>query len=672
MMRNLLIIIIFLLLSGQTAAAPRDNGHIIRSVHFDVIYQENSAYPALRLLEYAEGAFSAAVKIFNIRPDKTITVVLSDKIEPQTGEDIDFNNRIARIGFDGSYPSLFRSVSKDVFEFFMKNNAAAHGTDAAVSEQRFAEALAGYFPGADRSTPAGTAAVTASPDGKKNASVRNNALQVIDADGKRRIAYSPFLAKIDPGTLHWSRDSRIIYFIVIDASLPSVIAVSPDGKITYRTRLPFYRIEDISMSANMKLIAFSAVNGGSKNIYLYDVEKNFLRKVTADYFDNGFPDISDDMSYIYFTSNRNKRGDKLGTVYARYKYSLKNKTTEAESPVNEAENKPPLHPLIEISPEQFIYPQKDYLPVPRENHFRGIIDYTDRSDFIFGFMYYKKDVYDINRISIAAGARSADGNAIPVGSVSYCHTDFARFSFSAGMTADEILFTGEKLSGEKSRFSSRYCAAGVFVPLYSSLSFGGNISYYKAHDFTGHDDSHGMFSNLIVKYDSVKKIDFLRSEGVSAKIAGGYFAGASAKNGMFDFRSSYLFFKNIFSGSVHFKGDASGGHSCFASKPYLPSHFNDRSYYRYAFNAGGEFFVTGDFSPSWFYRRYGRALSVAAGGTCDLFYLPGNNISNKKGYYAAPVLALFAGESVICKAEYYFMKSSASDRGVRVNVSVRF
>lgn len=78
------------------------------------------------------------------------------------------------------------------------------------------------------------------------------------------------------------------------------------GKTIKEIKFPFKLIKDASISANGKLLAFIGQSNNSVDVYFYNIQDNRLSRVTNDYFTKRFPKLSQDNSFIIFSSNENK------------------------------------------------------------------------------------------------------------------------------------------------------------------------------------------------------------------------------------------------------------------------------------------------------------------------------------------------------------------------------
>ena len=81
------------------------------------------------------------------------------------------------------------------------------------------------------------------------------------------------------------------------------------GKNIKEIKLPFKITKDANISADGKLLAFIGQSNNSSDVYLYNIQDNRLSRVTNDYFTKRFPKLSEDNSFIVFSSNENKENN---------------------------------------------------------------------------------------------------------------------------------------------------------------------------------------------------------------------------------------------------------------------------------------------------------------------------------------------------------------------------
>ncbi len=64
------------------------------------------------------------------------------------------------------------------------------------------------------------------------------------------------------------------------------------------------QVNDFSFSPNGKVIVMSAEKEGQNDIYLYSINRNSLRAITSDLYDDVFPTFIPGSNDILFSSNR--------------------------------------------------------------------------------------------------------------------------------------------------------------------------------------------------------------------------------------------------------------------------------------------------------------------------------------------------------------------------------
>lgn len=96
-----------------------------------------------------------------------------------------------------------------------------------------------------------------------------------------------------------------------------------DNEITYYSFKDIVGIGAPSWSKDGKKITFAGIESSGKNdLYVFDITKNKLNRLTNDYYDDRDPDFSPDGKYIVFSSDRTSFGK--NNKYNLFLYNLEN------------------------------------------------------------------------------------------------------------------------------------------------------------------------------------------------------------------------------------------------------------------------------------------------------------------------------------------------------------
>ncbi len=205
---------------------------------------------------------------------------------------------------------------------------------------------------------------TYSPEGDKIAifSDRSDATEIVlisPADGRvlERVIKGERSADLE--SLHsfvsgmsFSPDGRKIVFVAKSKGKDALIFLDVRKKKIYkRERLNFYNVISPAWSPDGKSIAFSALDGYKRDLYLYNIETGDIQQLTDDRFDDGYPSwmpnseglvyqsdrphpstpVLDPMGHPYIQSGAFKPGDFAYGDYNLFKLDL---TTKHVSPID--------------------------------------------------------------------------------------------------------------------------------------------------------------------------------------------------------------------------------------------------------------------------------------------------------------------------------------------------
>lgn len=115
----------------------------------------------------------------------------------------------------------------------------------------------------------------------------------------------------------WSIDSSLFLIPGSDDRVTTLhIYNSADCSLYRKIDLPFGSVSAVSMSADKSRLVFSASLLSGSEIYLYEMKTGSLKRITTGGFSNITPCFSPDGKTVYFSSNRNARGDIFSENYA--------------------------------------------------------------------------------------------------------------------------------------------------------------------------------------------------------------------------------------------------------------------------------------------------------------------------------------------------------------------
>ena len=180
-----------------------------------------------------------------------------------------------------------------------------------------------------------------SPDGKHLAYLTNrdiySSISIIECDEKKKekkkreirtvlrgITSSKFEGMhLMSNNLTWSGDGKSICFVAQSRGRDVVFLIDPkQGDIQREIALPLRGVKDPVLSKDRNHLVFSGQDNESSDIYLYNIEKNRLRRITDDKFCDRNPDISSDNRFVIFSSNWNSGGNIEQRGYRIFKVDL--------------------------------------------------------------------------------------------------------------------------------------------------------------------------------------------------------------------------------------------------------------------------------------------------------------------------------------------------------------
>ncbi|MCM2271992.1 MAG: hypothetical protein NDJ18_05495 [candidate division Zixibacteria bacterium] len=105
--------------------------------------------------------------------------------------------------------------------------------------------------------------------------------------------------------MSFSPDGRKIVFVAKSKGKDALMFLDVRKKDIYkRKRLEFYNVISPAWSPDGKSIAFSALSGYKRDIYLYNIETDKITQITDDRFDDGYPSWMPNSEGLVFQSDR--------------------------------------------------------------------------------------------------------------------------------------------------------------------------------------------------------------------------------------------------------------------------------------------------------------------------------------------------------------------------------
>ncbi|MDY6969762.1 MAG: BamA/TamA family outer membrane protein [Spirochaetota bacterium] len=127
--------------------------------------------------------------------------------------------------------------------------------------------------------------------------------------------------------LSWSSDGKYITLVSQSRGRDVIFMLDQkDGSIEKEIQVPFRSVKDPSLSKDGFLVAFIGQLNSFADLYIYDIKKSELQRITNDLYSERYPCISKDNNYIIYSSNWNKDGDYERDDYNIFKFDLKTRT----------------------------------------------------------------------------------------------------------------------------------------------------------------------------------------------------------------------------------------------------------------------------------------------------------------------------------------------------------
>ena len=119
---------------------------------------------------------------------------------------------------------------------------------------------------------------------------------------------------VDGNRLSWSPDGRRIFFIARVRGREAICAVdAAHGRVSVIEKLPFLTVMDPCVSSDGRVLAFAASSGGASDIFIYDLRKRTVERITDDDADDRYPVPLASCRSIIFSSNAHDSAkDKTG------------------------------------------------------------------------------------------------------------------------------------------------------------------------------------------------------------------------------------------------------------------------------------------------------------------------------------------------------------------------
>ncbi len=179
-----------------------------------------------------------------------------------------------------------------------------------------------------------------SPDGRKIAYLTNrdiySSINIITLDKKKKkkkeirtVLWGDTSSKFEgmhllSNYLTWSRDGKHIVFVAQSHGRDVIFLIDAEkGRVKREVRLPFRALMDPSLSPDCDSLVFVGQDNSSADIYLYDLKKNTLRRITSDLFMDRYPKLSSDNSFLIYSSNWNAEGNYEREGFRIFRIDLK-------------------------------------------------------------------------------------------------------------------------------------------------------------------------------------------------------------------------------------------------------------------------------------------------------------------------------------------------------------
>jgi Tol biopolymer transport system component len=123
--------------------------------------------------------------------------------------------------------------------------------------------------------------------------------------------------------LSWSGNGKFLSFVSQSNGRDVIFLIDPkSGNVRREIRLPFRGIRDPALSRDGDLVSFVGQDNRASDIYLYDIPKKKLTRLTDDLYSDRYPGLSPDKKFVVFSSNKNPEGNIEKEKYIIHKIDL--------------------------------------------------------------------------------------------------------------------------------------------------------------------------------------------------------------------------------------------------------------------------------------------------------------------------------------------------------------
>ncbi|MFW6210494.1 MAG: peptidase MA family metallohydrolase, partial [bacterium] len=152
-----------------------------------------------------------------------------------------------------------------------------------------------------------------SPDGKNIAFISSKAglrdIYVMrhDGTGRKRILSGLEALETAGFPISWENDSAAIWFAAGDRGIKKLFRADINtGSVRKYAVKGIEQLNSPAVSPGGRFVAFTGVDGGFSNIYIFDIKSGETVNITNNVFENGSPNWSGDGKRIVFTEERNE------------------------------------------------------------------------------------------------------------------------------------------------------------------------------------------------------------------------------------------------------------------------------------------------------------------------------------------------------------------------------